>query len=482
MSLKSKLRPLNWKDSIKTRLALWYGGVFGAVLLLLGILVYFYLSENLYGNFDLSLQSTAQALARSSSAARRPSGWTIDDFIEWMNSPESLNKFFHFFDPSGNSRFQSRNLPKQTLPLTSAAFNNAAQGQVTFETFLTRQEEPIRVLTFPVIENGRVVNILQVGGSLRQVEEVLKQVQFTLFSVLPTLFLLALSGGWFLARKALQPVDAMAQVARQITAGNLSRRIPVRESRDELGRLAETFNTMIHELENAIQRIRQFSADASHELRTPLTILKGETELALRQARTPEEYQQTLVSGLEEIDRISQIVEDLFLLSKADLGEARLEMRPLALAPLIADTVSQMELLAKEKDLSLQAEPLEPLSIAGDRDRLRELLLNLIENAIRYTPSTGKIILSLRQDKKQAVITVSDTGIGIPKKELSKIFDRFYRSDEARALHPKGSGLGLSICQWIVNAHHGKITAVSEPDQGTTFQIRFPLSAPIRNI
>ncbi|HZR45601.1 MAG TPA: heavy metal sensor histidine kinase [Candidatus Manganitrophaceae bacterium] len=476
MSLKSKLRPLHWKDSIKTRLALWYGGVFGTVLILLGVLVYFYLSKSLYANFDLSLQSTAQALAGASSTARPPSEWTVDDFIDWMNSPESLSKFFHFFDPSGHSRFQSRNLPKQTLPLTSAAFNNAAHGAVTFETFFTRQEEPIRVLTYPVIQNGRVVNILQVGGSLRQVEDLLKQVQFTLLSVLPTLFLLALAGGWLLARKALQPVDAMAQVARQITAGNRSRRIPVHQSRDELGRLAETFNAMIEELDNAIQQIRQFSADASHELRTPLTILKGETEFALRQARNVEEYQQTLASGLEEIDRISRIVEELFLLSKADLGEARLEMKPVALALLIADTVSQMELLAKEKELTLEAEPLEPLSITGDGDRLRELLLNLIENAIRYTPSPGKIALSLRREKGEAVLTVSDTGIGIPKEALPKIFDRFYRSDEARALHPKGSGLGLSICQWIVHAHQGKITAASEARRGTTFQIRFPLT------
>lgn len=476
MSLKSKLRPLHWKDSIKTRLALWYGGVFGAVLILLGMVVYFYLSKSLYANFDLSLQSTAQALARASSTARPPSEWTVDDFIDWMNSPEALSKFFHFFDPSGNSRFRSRNIPNQTLPMTSAAFNNAAHGSVTFETFFTRQAEPIRVLTYPVVDNGRVVNILQVGGSLRQVEDLLKQVQFTLLSVLPTLFLLALAGGWFLARKALQPVDAMAQVARQITAGNLSRRIPVHESRDELGRLAETFNTMIEELEMAIQQIRQFSADASHELRTPLTILKGETELALRQARNVEEYQQTLVSGLEEIDRISRIVEELFLLSKADLGEARVEMKPVALAPLIAETASQMELLAREKTLALQAAPLEPLTITGDGGRLRELLLNLIENAIRYTPSSGKITLSLRREGDEALMTVSDTGIGIPKKELSKIFDRFYRADEARALHPKGSGLGLSICRWIVEAHQGKITVASEPHQGTLFQIRFPLS------
>ena len=477
MSLRPKLRRLSWKHSIKTRLALWYGGVFGTLLIVLGFLVYSYLSKSLYANFDVSLRSTAQALARSSSSrVRPPSEWTVDDFMEWMNNPESLSKFFHLFDPTGNSRFRSRNVPRQNLPLTAAALNSAAHGEITFETFLSSQQERIRVLTFPVIEEGKVIDILQVGGSLRDVEEVLKEVRFTLFSVLPTLFLLALGGGWFLARKALQPVDAMARAARQITAENLSRRIPVHQAQNELGRLAETFNAMIEELENAIQQIRQFSADASHELRTPLTILKGETEMALRQARTPEEYQQTLVSGLEEIDRISRIVEELFLLSKADLGEARLEMKPLELAPLVSETVLQMELLAKEKALELRLEQMAPLSIKGDGDRIRELLLNLIENAIRYTPPRGRIAVSLLQESENARITISDTGIGIPKEDLSKIFDRFYRADEARALHPKGSGLGLSICRWIVEAHHGEITVTSELHRGTTFQISLPLS------
>jgi two-component system, OmpR family, sensor kinase len=477
MSLRPKLRRLSWKHSIKTRLACWYGSVFGTILVLLGCLVYSYLSSSLYANFDVSLRSTAQALARSSSSrVRPPSEWTVDDFLEWMNNPEALSKFFHFFDPFGNSRFRSRNVPNQSLPLTSSALNSAVRGEITFETFVNSQQQRIRVLTFPVVEEGKVVNILQVGGSLRDVEKVLREVRFTLFSVLPALFLLALGGGWVLARKALQPVDAMALAARQITAENLSRRIPVQEAQNELGRLAETFNAMIEELENAIQRIRQFSADASHELRTPLTILKGETEMALRQARTPEEYQQTLVSGLEEIDRISRIVEELFLLSKADLGEARLEMKPMELAPLISETVLQMELLAKEKDLDLHLEEVASLSITGDSDRIRELLLNLIENAIRYTPSKGRITLSLRRESENALIAVSDTGIGIPKEDLSKVFDRFYRSDGARALHPKGSGLGLSISRWIVDAHRGEITVTSEPQRGSTFQIRLPIA------
>lgn len=479
MSSKPNLRRLprlRWNHSIKTRLALWYGSVFGAVLILLGLVVYFYLSKNLYSNFDLSLQSTAQALARSQPAVRPPrSGPTPDDFLEWMNDPDFLSKFFHFFDPFGNSRFHSRNMPKQNLPLTPTAFNSALHGSMTFETFFTREQEPVRVLTFPVMENGTLVNIIQVGGSLRHAEGMLKQVRFILFSALPTLLVLALAGGWFLARKALQPVDAMAEVARQIAAGDPSRRIPIHECQDELSRLAETFNTMIQGMENAIQRVRQFSADASHELRTPLTILKGETELALRQARSIEEYQQTLASGLEEIDRIAKIVEELFLLSKADLGEARLEMKEVALAPLVADTVLQMELLAKDKALSLLLDRNEPLSITGDSDRLRELLLNLIENAVRYTPAEGRITVSLRRKDGSAELTISDTGIGIPKEDLPRIFDRFYRSDDARALNPKGSGLGLSICRWIVHAHRGEITVASERGQGTTFQIHFPL-------
>lgn len=476
MSSRYSLRSFAWGQSIRVRLALWYGGILGAVLVVLGVLFYVALARNLNADFNHSLQITAEAVGRYSLERRAlllP--LNADDFFREINDPELFNDFFRIFDASGNAEMRSKNHPKRLVPLTPEVLSHAIQGKTAFETFLYPGRNAIRLMTYPIIKDGKLISVLQVGGSLQQVEEVLARLRFTLLLILPAALVLALAGGWFLADEALHPVDAMAQVARQISAGDLSRRVPVRPRQDELSRLAETFNMMIGQIEGSIQQIRQFSADASHELRTPLTILKGEVEIALRQAQTVEEFKQTLVSSLEEIDRMSRIVEDLFLLSKGDLGEERLEMEPVELASLMKDTVLQLELFAKGKKVALVLERTDESAVIGDIYRLRELFLNLIENAIRYTPAEGRVAISVFSDRGEAVILISDTGIGIPKEELPRIFDRFYRSEQARAVHPKGSGLGLSICRWIVLSHHGKIEVESEPGRGTAFTLRFPL-------
>jgi len=476
MSSRSKSQWFHWRHSIRTRLAIWYGGVLGVVFVLMSVLLYSYLSKSLYTDLDLSLRSTAEALSRSSLSLGIPlPALDPDTLSKGMDDPEFFSKFFQIFDPIAGTMSHSKNLPEQSLPLTQSAWNNVLQGKATFETFSTDKHGWVRVLTFPVTQDGSMVDILQVGGSLQHIERVLRQLRLLLLSAMPMLLLLALSGGWFLTHQVLEPVDTMAEVARQITAGDLSRRIPVHEGRDEISRLAQTFNTMIGRMEDSIQRLRQFTANESHALRTPLTILKGETEMALRQSRTGKEYQQTLASNLEEINRISKIVDNLFILSKADLGEVRLEMKPVQLDSLVAETVSQMEVLAQLKQLKLTLDRNDSSIMTGDRDRLRELLLNLIENAIRYTPSGGAIAVSLSREEKEAIITVSDTGIGVPEEEIPKIFDRFYRSSDAQAMNPKGSGLGLSICQWIVMSHGGQIDAESKLGKGTTFAVRFPL-------
>jgi heavy metal sensor kinase len=475
--MSSRLKLL-WprRRSIRTLLALWYGGVLSSVLIFFGLLLYVYLSKNLYSDVDRSLRSTAETLARVSLDVRFPLPELDGDFLlERMNDPEFFNKFFEFFDPFGNAGFRSKNLPNKDLPLTRAALDQALRGEMSFETFPTPDQGPIRVLTFPVVRDGRLENVLQVGGSLRHIEKVLGRLRFLLFLILPTALLLALGGGWFLAHQALRPVDVMAQTARQITAGDLSRRIPVDPGGDELARLAETFNAMIGRMEELILGLRQFSADASHELRTPLTILKGETEMTLRQARTVEEYQQTLASSLEEIDRISRIVEDLFLLSKADLGENRFDRKPVRLDHLLVETVAQLEPLGEDKGVVLSLVCESAAEVTGDPYRLREVFMNLVENAVRYTPAGGRIDVALSKEGKEALIRVSDTGIGIPEKDLPRLFDRFYRSDEARAMNPKGSGLGLAIAQRVVVAHGGRIDVASKIGKGTTFTLRFPL-------
>jgi heavy metal sensor kinase len=475
MSSKSENRWTFWRHSIRTRLALWYGGVLGVTFIFLSIFLYRYFASNLHSDFDLSLRTTAEAVSHAVLQPRTPLlALSSDTLLEAMDDPEFLSKFFQLFDPLGKSLSHSRNLMNQNLPLSQEAWSNALKGEMTFETFSGVHKDPIRVLTFPVIQNGILIDVLQVGGSLQHVENVLMRLRLIVFFALPMVFVLALSGGWFLTHQVLEPVDAMSQVARQITAGDLSRRIPVYKGRDELARLAETFNAMIERMEDSILRLRQFYANTSHALRTPLTILKGEAEMALRQARTVKEYQETLASGLEEIDRISKIVENLFTLSKVALEEIRLEMKPVKLDSLMTETVSQMELLARDKKVELKIAGNDRAVITGDLERLRELLFNLIGNAIQYTTAGGRVAVSLAREGNNILITVSDTGIGIPDEDLPKIYDRFYRSNEAQAMNPKGSGLGLPICLWIVTSHGGQIDAKSKLGEGTTFTVRFP--------
>ena len=231
---------------------------------------------------------------------------------------------------------------------------------------------------------------------------------------------------------------------------------------------------MIARLEASFNRVRQFTADASHELRTPLTILRGETEIALRTERTVNGLRKTLLSNLEEIDRLSKIINDLLLLSRMDSGREEFHLQEISLDRIVEEKYEQMRTLAKEKGVVMEMERKESLSVRGDPVKLRQLLLNLLDNAIKYTPEGGKVWLSLERSNGFARITVADTGIGIPEEDLPHIFDRFYRVDKAR--RDGGSGLGLSICKLIVEAHKGRIDVDSKPGAGSTFRVYLPLA------
>jgi signal transduction histidine kinase len=252
---------------------------------------------------------------------------------------------------------------------------------------------------------------------------------------------------------------------------------------------------MITRLDQSFRQIKQFSSDASHELKTPLTILKGEVEVMLRKERTSQEYQQTLKSNLEEINRMSQIVEDLLLLSRADTGEIRLNREDINLEEILTEVVAQMDPLATSKGLHLSASNHhQDVHIFGDALRIRELFMNLIENGIKYTEEGGSIHITLQEEHPPPLrnqsdrlegereifvrIIVSDTGIGIAKEDRERIFNRFFRVDKARSREQGGSGLGLSICKWIVEAHQGEIKVESELGKGSSFIVRLPLSSP----
>jgi heavy metal sensor kinase len=329
----------------------------------------------------------------------------------------------------------------------------------------------------PVRHGGSLVNIVRVGTSLQPLEETLHRLLIILLITMPLALLASLGGGWFLAGRALRPVEAITQAAERIAGGDLTQRLSVSTAQDEIGRLAGTFNAMIGRLEASFQQVRQFTSDASHELRTPLTVLKGETELALRRPRSADDYRLVLESSLEEVDRMSRIVDELLFLSRADLGEIKMESRPVRLDQIFDDLKRQAEVLGHEQAVHIVAGLSEPVTIAGDDMRLRELLLNLLDNAIKYSPRGGRVEMSLMKQNGAARLSISDHGIGMSREEQAHIFDRFYRTDAARAHTKKGTGLGLAICKWIVDAHHGTIDVDSEPNKGSVFTVTLPLLA-----
>ena len=264
--------------------------------------------------------------------------------------------------------------------------------------------------------------------------------------------------------------------ARRITAENLDQTVPVKNEKDEIGQLTATINDMIRRLHDSFAQVRQFSADASHELRTPLTVMRGEIELCLRNPKTPDQYRHVLESSLEEILRMSKIIDNLLTLGKADIGAAEVTFSEVELKELVAELYEDSVVLAEQKEICVELKEASPIVIVGDRVRLRQLFLNLVDNAIKYTPEGGHVWLSVRRENGSAVFEVQDTGIGIPAGEQQKVFNRFYRVDKARSRERGGSGLGLSIAKWIAELHRGSISVASEHGKGSTFTVRLPLT------
>jgi signal transduction histidine kinase len=279
-----------------------------------------------------------------------------------------------------------------------------------------------------------------------------------------------------MSRRALRPVDEVIDAARQIGERNLARRLPVPDTQDELQRLSETLNQMLGRIERAFLRVTEFTADASHELRTPVALVRTTAELALRKDRTSQEYRQALEEVHTESIRTTELIENLLTLARADAGKAALERHDIDLVPIVREVGIQGDKLARAKNLGFTTDlPDRPLHTLGDASALRRLLLILIDNAVKYTHE-GDVHLRLLGDSGNVTVQVSDTGVGIPAAELTRVFERFYRADKSRSRDSGGAGLGLSIAKWIAEAHHGYIEARSEKDRGSTFVITLPLT------
>jgi two-component system OmpR family sensor kinase len=286
----------------------------------------------------------------------------------------------------------------------------------------------------------------------------------------------AFASGWLMAGLVLRPVRQISSMANRITALNLSERIPVRDVDDELGTLIRTMNAMISRLQASFEEMRLFSLNVAHELRTPLAILKGQSELALSNPPSPDETQELVTSYLEETIRMSRIVDDLLMLAKAETGQLTVERGQVHMDTLVQDLYEDGTILAGSKDLFLRLGQVDPAVVTGDAARLRQLFRILLTNALHYTNPGGEIRIACERKDGNVLVSIEDTGIGIPAESLERVFDRFYRVDQARTRVKGGSGLGLALAKWIVEAHHGTISVHSRVDTGSTFTVALPVA------
>ena len=463
--------------SLRVKLTTYYIAILAVLLVLLGVAIYTILSRSLLTIIDDSLSFQATTIER-----RIASG--TGEFVPEDHAHRNLQlaislHLIQLIDASGQVTDEMTLKPEYHLPVDISALQQIPVSETIHRTHVLPSGEPLRIATRRSVDSEGDSYFIRIGGSLEALLTARQRLLYLLLITVPITLLLGSYGGLLLANQALRPVDRITRAAEQIGAGDLSERVPAQPQMDEIGRLATTFNHMIGRLQAAFERQRQFTSDVSHELRTPLAVMRGDIEIALRRTRTPEEYQQALASSLEEIVRLSRLVEDLLMLARADAGRSQLQCEPVSLDNLCRQMVDYILPLATQRDQTLTYEAAETdVTINGDLHRLKQLLLNLLDNAIKYTDHHGSITLALKSTPREAIIEVRDTGRGIPKEDVPHIFDRFFRRSRSTSdRSASGFGLGLSIVKWIVDSHGGKIQALSEVGKGTTFKVTFPLSS-----
>ncbi len=457
--------------SIGARLSLWYAAVLGLALLAFGAVVWWAVQHSLHHAIDETLRDRVGGIREF--IAAHESWLTLEELQDEFREHSVLGPggdLFQVSDENGGWLYRSSPLYDEAVPIHPVS---ELASSPHLETIVVKKA-PLRFLSQRVEVGGRAYAV-QVAAPLQEVWEGLDDLAWILLATAPLVLALASAGGYWMSRRALAPVDAMTREARGIGADNLSRRIAVPRTQDELQRLAETLNDMIGRLDQAFKRVTQFTADASHELRTPLTLMRTTAELALRSGTS---YRDSLQQILAEIERTSHLVENLLVIARADSVGFKLETSRVNLTKEIREACLQADPLSKAKSIVLTCDlPERPVPVEGDAQALRRLALILIDNAVKYTPPHGSVEVTVRNENGAAVIEVSDTGIGIPAEDLPHVFQRFYRADKARSRRQGGAGLGLAIAKLIVKSHGGAITVESQAAQGTTVRVSLPVIA-----
>ena len=446
--------------SIKVRLTIWYLIAIVLLLVVFGTVAYFMLSRNLERNLDEALRARVTEI-KSSVAIK-------DHQISFE---QQFNDLVLIYDADG--ALLQRLGPNVRFANVEKMVQLALFGESSFLTASSTEGQEVRLFGTPFNVDSRTRVAIVVGRSTREIRDMLALFRMVIIYSALGVLLLAGIGGMFLANRTLKPVDRITDIAREIGESDLSRRIDI-VSDDEMGRLATTLNEMIARLEEAFKKQRQFTADASHELRTPLAVIQAESSLALDKKRTEAEYRKSLELVSQEVAYMSEIIGKLLTLARSDIGCEPVNFQEVNLKDLFSEISPDVGALAQDKGLQFNLGQMDNLTVKGDRFKLRHMFLNILDNAIRYTPRGGSVSSSLMGKEGNAVVTIGDTGPGIPAEHLPFIFERFYRVDKSRSRAEGGLGLGLAIAASIARSHGGKIEVESQVGKGSDFRIILP--------
>jgi heavy metal sensor kinase len=460
--------------SIGLRLTFWYVGIFAVAQAIFGFGMWFILRENLRDVADSSLAAEVEDVRRFLEA--QPADATraqIRDAVTEEYSTEAGGDYLQITDAEGNWIYRSQDFSRQGIPAVSP---NLLRKPIRKDAKFAG--EPFRLMSKRIDVRGRAYTV-QAAVSNHEEVETLERFRSYLLMFAPLLLLGAGGLGYWLSRRALSPVDALTRTARTITGQTLSSRLEQLHTGDELQRLSDTLNEMLARIETAFTRVTEFTADASHELRTPISLMRTEAELALRRSRNEGEYREALRHILLEAERTTALIEELLALARADSGRQSLNIQPVDLRGTLQEVASGWRAVASVRGLQFSERILDAeLRVLGDPEALRRVVNILLDNAFKYTKAPGgTVTLAAAERERKAVISVRDNGLGIAEQDQTRIFERFYRVDKARSREFGGAGLGLSIAQWIVQQHHGRIYVESALGAGSIFWVELPMAA-----
>ena len=463
--------------SLAFRLAVWYALLLSATFALIGAGMFFGLQQYLRANLSDSLRRRSlqveQILQR---AAAGTGNAAIAEDSSTRVAPDFNSRFVRVTRLPADTIYRSGQPADQSFDASLVPPPGGLEASKNRVYVAATRAGRVMISATPLnTASGRY--LIELGQSLEPIASLQQRLLGLLGLLLPALVVCAAGGGYLLVNRALQPVERMSQTAEHISVQDLDERLPVLPTGDALQRLTISLNHMLNRLRDSVQTSRRFLADASHELRTPLTVIKGELQEIVTEADTQQpvrELHDRVGSVLEEVARLEQLVYGLLVLSRLDAGDAQREWQEVDVAELAASTAEQMRLLAEDRGIALHANAPASVIVRGDRGRLKQVIVNLIDNAIKFTPRAGQVTVSVQQDEAHAVLEVRDSGIGIPEGALAHVFDRFYRVDAARSREDGGAGLGLSIVRSICAAHGAQIDLSSTLEVGSCFRLKFP--------